>query len=204
MIQNRTKIIGITGGISTGKSTVSKILTDKGFKVIDADVIAREVLNVGEDAYREVLEFFGEGILQSDKSIDRLALGRQIFKDKTLRKKLNEITHPHIMRKIKKKIDENRNQKLIFLDIPLLIEVYNNLIDYKITIDEIWLIYCNKKTQIKRLMKRDGIDYEFAKNKVEAQMDIEEKKKYVDKIICNMKDKEDLIKNIEYNLKKIS
>lgn len=204
MTRNKVKVIGITGGISTGKSTVSKILTDKGLKVIDADVIARDVLKVGEDAYKEVLDFFGEDILQADKSINRSTLGEQIFKDKTLRKKLNDITHPHIMRKIKEKIDESSNQKIMFLDIPLLIEIYDDLIDHKITIDETWLVYCNKETQIKRLMKRDGINYEFAKNKIESQMDIEEKKRHVDKIICNMKDKKELIKIIEYNLKEIS
>ena len=204
MIQNKQKIIGITGGISTGKSTVTKILTDKNFTVIDADLIAREVLNIGKDAYKELISCFGEEILKPDKSVDRSALGEKIFKSKDLRDRLNSITHPHVMKDIKKSMDEFRDKEVIFLDIPLLIEVYDDLIKHKIIIDEIWLIYCNKETQIKRLMKRDGIGLEFAINKIEAQMDIEEKKKDADKIICNMKEKKDLIEILEYNLKQIS
>lgn len=204
MIQNKVKIIGITGGIATGKSTASKILKEKYYKVIDADVIAREVLNVGEAAYNDLVDEFGLGILKDNKSIDRTALGGIIFKNESLRKKLNSITHPHIMRKIKEDVEKNNMEKILFLDIPLLIEVYDDLVDEGILIDEIWLVYCKRDMQIKRLMKRDGINYEFAESKVNAQMDIEEKKKHADKIIYNTKEKQDLIKELEYNLEQIS
>lgn len=204
MTQNKSKVIGITGGISTGKSTVTKIIKEKNFKVIDADIIAREVLNIDEDAYNDVVSFFGDEILQRDKSIDRSILGTKIFKNKKLRSKLNAITHPYIIKKIKQDIDKNNSEDVIFLDIPLLIEIYGDLVDNEILIDEIWLVYCDKETQIKRLMKRDSINYDFAENKIESQMDIEEKKNYSDKIICNMKNKEDLIANVQYNLEQIS
>lgn len=197
MTQSKTKVIGITGGISTGKSTVTKILRKKGFKVIDADVISRAVLNIDEEAYCKVVKFFSRDILNDDKTINRKLLGEKIFKDKTLRKKLNSITHPVIMKIIKEEIDLNYNEDILFLDIPLLIEIYESLDKYDIYIDEIWLIYCDKETQIKRLMKRDEITLESARLKVNAQMDIEEKKKYADKIIYNTKDKEQLEKDIE-------
>ena len=204
MMQNKARIIGITGGIATGKSTVSSYLRGKGFKVIDADVIAREVLNIEEDAYTDLVAFFGREILKKDRSIDRKILGEKIFKNVDLRKKLNSITHPYILKRIKKSLEKNTSQEVVFLDIPLLIEIYDDLLEEEILIDEIWLVYCNRETQIKRLMKRDGIDYEFAKAKVDAQMDIEEKKKHADKIICNIKDKKDLIEDVKYNLEQIS
>lgn len=203
MTQSKTKVIGITGGISTGKSTVTKILRKKGFKVIDADVISRAVLNIDEEAYCKVVKFFSRDILNDDKTINRKLLGEKIFKDKILRKKLNSITHPVIMKIIKEEIDLNYNEDILFLDIPLLIEIYESLDKYDIYIDEIWLIYCDKETQIKRLMKRDEITLESARLKVNAQMDIEEKKKYADKIIYNTKDKEQLEKDIENLLNKM-
>lgn len=200
MTQSKTKIIGLTGGISTGKSTASRVIRDKGFKVIDADVIAREVLEVDQDAYVEVVECFGHEILNKDKSINRSFLGDKIFKDKTLRNELNSITHPYIMSVIKKNINDNYKEETLFLDIPLLIEVYDLLVDSEIFIDEIWLIYCDREEQIKRLMKRDRLSYDNAELKVKAQMDIEDKKKFVDKVIDNTKGRKDLIENIEHAL----
>lgn len=201
MIQS--KVIGITGGISTGKSTATKILKSKGFKVIDADIIARQVLNIGEEAYCEVIKIFSKDILNKDETIDRKLLAEKIFKDKISREQLNSITHPIIMERIKEEIDSNNKEDILFLDIPLLIEIYESLSKYDIFIDEIWLIYCDKDTQIKRLMKRDGINLESARFKVNAQMDIEEKKRFADKIIYNTKDKKELEKDIDALLEQI-
>lgn len=203
MIQNKPKVIGLTGGISTGKSTVSEILKEEGFKIIDADVIAREILDIGQDAYEKVIDFFGIEVLNIDKTINRTYLGKKIFRDKKLRDKLNSITHPSIMKKIKQQIDLNSKEELIFLDIPLLIEVYDELINSGVYIDKIWLVYCDRERQITRLMKRDSISYEQAELKVNSQMDIEEKRKYADQIIDNTQDKEYLIKEIKIALKQI-
>lgn len=200
MIQNKPKVIGLTGGISTGKSTVSAVLYEKGFKVIDADVIAREILDIGQDAYKEVVDFFGPEVLNIDETINRTYLGAEIFRDKKLRDKLNSITHPSIMKKIKEQVDLSHGEKIVFLDIPLLIEVYDELINAKVYFDEIWLVYCDRETQISRLMKRDSISYKQAELKVKAQMDIEEKRNFADRIIDNTKDCNYLIDQIKIAL----
>ena len=203
MTQNKSKIVGLTGGISTGKSTVTEYLRKKGYVVIDADVIAREIINVGKPAYEDVVRVFGMEILNSDDTINRKKLGGIIFSDQRLRVKLNHITHPHIIEAIKRKILDYSNQQILFLDIPLLIEMYDDLKKNQIVIDEIWLVYCNKETQVKRLMKRDDISLGLARQKIEAQIDIEEKKKSTDKIIDNSGNKDELIKNIEMTLQQI-
>lgn len=203
MIQNKTKVIGLTGGISTGKSTVSEILTRKGFKVIDADLISREILDIGQDAYKEVVDFFGLEVLNPDKTINRTYLGTEIFRDKKLRDRLNSITHPSIMKKIKQQVDLNHEEEIIFLDIPLLIEVYDELVSAEIYFDEIWLVYCDRETQIKRLMKRDSISHDQAELKINAQMDMENKRKLVDRIIDNTKDLDYLIDQIKTALEQI-
>lgn len=203
MTQNKTKVIGLTGGISTGKSTVSEIISEKGFKVIDADLISREILDIGQDAYKEVVNFFGIEVLNPDKTINRTYLGTKIFRDKKLRDRLNSITHPSIMKKIKQQVDLNHEEEIIFLDIPLLIEVYDELINAKIYFDEIWLVYCDRETQISRLMKRDSISHEQAELKINAQMDIENKRKLVDRIINNTKDLDYLMDQIKTALEQI-
>lgn len=204
MTQSKTKIIGLTGGISTGKTTAAEIIKGKGFNLVDADKIAKEVLNEGHSAYASVVEYFGQEILRQDKSIDRKALGDKIFKDSLLREKLNSLTHPHIMKAIKKAIDENHKEQVLFLDIPLLLEVYDSIRDSEIFIDEIWLVYCTREEQVKRLMKRDKITREDAELKVNAQIHIEKKRELSDKVIDNTKDKGHLKRNIEMALEKIS
>lgn len=203
MTQNNIKIIGITGGIATGKSTTTKILVDKGYKVIDSDKIARKCLELGREGYRRVVEHFGMASLNPDYSINRHYLGAKIFKDKAQREKLNTIIHPYIIEEIKKEINDSKEQ-ILFLDIPLLIEIYDELKNADINISETWLIYCNRETQIERLMKRDNIDLERAESKVNAQIDIEEKRKLVDRIINNEDDEIELLKNIEIALEQIS
>ena len=122
------KIIGLTGGIASGKSTVSNILREKGFKVIEADKIARKVVEEGKPAYKEITDFFGDSILNIDKSINRQALGDIVFSNKELLKQLNRITHPKIYAEIRRNI-KNLCQKYetIFVDIPLLFEELENI-----------------------------------------------------------------------------
>lgn len=202
MKQNKKTIIGITGGIATGKSTVTEILKDKKFKVIDADYISKEILQLGQSAYQDVVGHFGMEILQQDCSINRTLLATKIFKDEVQREKLNSIMHPYIIEEMKKEIIASK-EEILFLDIPLLIEIYE-LLNNEIKFTEIWLVYCNKEIEIKRLMERDNIDYKQAEMKINAQIDIEEKKKQADRIINNEGDKVDLIEQLEMALKQIS
>jgi dephospho-CoA kinase len=179
-------LLGLTGGISTGKSTVSNILKNKGYKVIDADKIAKEVVEVSMPAYEEIVDYFGEDILLMDKTIDRKKLGKLIFNNINLREKLNSIVHPYVFRAIKENINYYcEKEKLVFLDIPLLFEQIELLKKHSIIFHEIWLVYTDEETQIERLMKRDTISRREAIAKIKAQMSIEEKKNRSSRIIDN-------------------
>lgn len=180
------KVIGLTGGIASGKSTVSSILKRLGAVIIDADVVSREIMIKGTDTYNILVSVFGREILRKDGEIDRRKLGNLVFADKEKLNKLNEITHPEIIKRIKDIIEEERKkgkEKAIVLDAALLIEMklFN-------MVDEVWLVVVDKKTQIRRLMKRDNLSYKDALNRIKSQMSIEDKMKYADFIINNCKD----------------
>lgn len=193
MKQNKPIIIGLTGGIATGKSTVSKILIDKGYSLIDADKIAREVVDINEPAYLKIVDKFGLGILRDDKSIDRKALGRIIFKDEDARDSLNNIIHPYVFKTIKSEIiNLSRDKPIIFVDIPLLFEEFQEFEKYNIVFDEIWLVYLEEEIQINRLIKRDGISKAEALRKIQSQMAIDNKRARASKIIDNSGDTKDL------------
>jgi dephospho-CoA kinase len=188
----------LTGGIGTGKSTVTKILIEKGFKVIDADEISREVVEVGKPAYTKIVEVFGSRILLEDKTLNRRKLGRLMFSSNSLRKLLNNIIHPYIWESIKLEIEKYcLNNEIIFLDVPLLIEELDKLDLYGIELEKIWLVYTDSKTQLLRLMERNNISEEDAKGKINAQMNLEEKKMYADRIIDNSGDLNILMKHID-------
>lgn len=198
MTLNNCKIIGLTGGIATGKTTVSKLLMEQGYKLIDADKIAREVVEINKPAYLKIVEEFGESILLEDKTINRKALGNIIFNDNLSREKLNQITHPLIFKTIKLNIDKLcKEESIIFLDIPLLFEQFNLLKEYDIRFNEIVLVYVDEKTQIERLVKRDFISQEQALNKIRSQMPIVEKRSRSSKTIDNNGDIEKLKKQVD-------
>ena len=204
MIQNNCILIGLTGGISTGKSTISNIIKEKGYPLIDADKVAREVVEINKPAYIKIIEEFGEEILLENKSINRKELGNIIFRDKLARKRLENITHPYIFQEIKDNIDEfSKDNFIIFLDIPLLFEQYGLWKGYDIKFDEIWVVYLDKATQLERLMKRDRITKEEALRKIESQMDIEIKKAKSSKTIDNSGDVGLLEEQIDKLLRKL-
>ncbi|HSH36260.1 dephospho-CoA kinase [Schnuerera sp.] len=199
MNQNRIKIIGVTGGIATGKSTVSGIIDNMGYKVIDADKIAKDVVKIGKPGYQKIIDVFGKDILDENCNINRKKLGRLIFEDSILREKLNNIVHSFVLESIKDLINKYRNESIIFVDVPLLIEEMDKLNEYEITFDEIWLVYVDESTQLDRLIKRDLISKDEAIKKIRAQIPIELKREYATRIIDNRKDLETLeeqVKNI--------
>lgn len=204
MGQNKIKIIGLTGGIATGKTTVKNILIKYGYKVIDADEISREVVKKNKPAYKDIVDFFGKDVLNSNDEINREKLGGIIFNKKDLRNKLNEIVHPRVYESIRNNIYKyiKENQKVIFIDIPLLIEVRKRLEKEKIIFDEIWLIYLNKDEQIKRLMNRDRYTFKEAMSRINAQIDIDEKIKYCDIVIDNSRDIEHTKRQLKVALNK--
>lgn len=181
-------LIGLTGGIASGKSLVAEELKRLGAYLIDADEIAREVVQPDFPAYKEIVKEFGEKILNPDKTINRKMLGQIIFSDTKLRKKLEQITHPGILSEIDKRIAAIKNKKpdaTIVVDAALLIEVGLHK-----KMDKVIVVYADEKTQMDRLMKRDGITMDDAKNRISAQMPLREKRKYADFVIENGEGKE--------------
>lgn len=186
MKPSNCKIIGITGGIASGKSTVTDFLIAEDFKVIDADKIAREVVQIGKPAYDEIVNIFGVEILESDLNINRKKLGQLVFNDSNLLNKLNSIVHPRIFKEIVYLIDKHcSNEKVVFIDVPLLIEELDNFILYGVNMDEIWLVYIKREEQLKRLIKRDKYNHEEALVRISAQLPLESKMEYATVIIDN-------------------
>ncbi|KGT39968.1 MAG: dephospho-CoA kinase [Heyndrickxia faecalis] len=176
------KIIGLTGGIASGKSTVSNMLKTKGFTIVDADIAARKVVEPGELAYEQIIEAFGEGILLQDLTLDRKKLGALIFADEALRMKLNSIVHPAVrawMTREKDRAIEN-GKKTVFLDIPLLFE---SRLTYMV--ERTILVYVDGETQLKRLMTRNGLSEKEAQMRIRAQMPLSEKKALADAVLDN-------------------
>lgn len=185
-----TKTVGLTGSISTGKSTVAKIFAEHRVPIIDADIIAREVVEPGRFAYEQITETFGTGVLQQNKELDRAKLGEIIFSDQQKREQLNDIVHPEIIQELirKKQMYIEREYPLIVLDIPLLFEM--NLAPI---VDVTVVVYTTRETQLQRLMKRDSITKDQAEKKISSQMSIEEKAKIADFVIDNSKSYENTV-----------
>lgn len=196
---SQNKIIGLTGSISTGKTQVSNYLRDRGEKVIDADLIAREVVDLGP-VKEKIKEAFGNDIYK-DNELDRKALGEIVFRDKEKRQVLNEIEHPEIYRII---LEEVKNSKgRVFVDIPLLFESQHLNEKYGLDFDEVWLVYVSRETQVKRLIKRDRISKGYALEKINSQMSVEDKKIMADVIIDNSGSLGKTFKQVEENLKRL-
>lgn len=192
-------VIGLTGSIATGKSTVTNYLLSKGYPVIDSDLIARQVVEKGHPVLDKITKEFGDQVLLPSGELNRQALGKIIFSDPQARKKLDGITHPAINKRMHELIEnytEDGNE-LIVCDIPLLYEG-----DLAETFDEVWLVYVSTEVQLQRLMKRDSIDQEMAQARIKAQISIEKKKEWADAVINNSFSKEDTYKAIEELLEK--
>ncbi len=175
-------IVGLTGGIATGKSTVAKMFVTYGIPVIDTDKISFDLLRKGCNAYNEVLALFGKEILLTNNDINRKKLGRAIFNDNVKRKKLNNIIHPKVraitLSEVKKQ--EELGAEIIVIDVPLLFET-----NFVRLVDKTIVVYTNAKLQVERLIGRDSIKKEYALLKIESQMPIEEKVKLADYVINN-------------------
>lgn len=175
--------IGLTGGIASGKSTISKILKRLGARIIDADVEAKATLKPHTKPWQLLIKAFGEDIVKEDKSIDRRKLGNKVFGDENKLKKLNSIVHPFVIERIKSKINEVENKgnyKAIVLDAPLLIETNLHHL-----VDEVWVVDVDKSTQVNRLMKRDEFNLEQALNRIEAQLSQEDRIEHATAVINN-------------------
>jgi len=176
-------LVAVTGGIASGKSAVSKMLEKLGAPVIDYDVVARDIVEPGKPAWKDIVACFGEDVLKENRRIDRKKLSDIVFRDTEKRKKLEGFTHPRIIEEAERQADEiaRKNPKAIIqVAVPLLIEIN---IQHKF--HKVLLVYVPRETQIERLMKRDAITRAAAESILRAQMPIEEKLKYADFVIHN-------------------
>ncbi|WP_155313932.1 dephospho-CoA kinase [Desulfosarcina ovata] len=181
-------IAGLTGGIASGKSTVSDIFRKAGATIIDADIIAREVVTQGTPAYAEIIHAFGDIILQPDGAIDRKRLGDIIFNAPEKKVLLDAIVHPRVFERMERRIAQTAETTpgaVVILDIPLLLETR---IPRKLA--EVILVYVPETLQLKRLMQRDAIDKQAALARIHSQMSIEEKRSQATVIIDNSGDRE--------------
>ena len=195
-------VIGLTGGIGTGKSTVSQILKEKNFPVIDLDIISHEVIKFPK-VMEKIIENFGKEVLEYNNTgnwiISREKLGRVIFGNREKRLILNSIMHPEILRIMREKILEcKKENKIIFVEIQLLFEV-----QWEKEFDYILLVSTEKETQIKRILARDKRSKEEALSIINSQMPLDEKKKISDYVIENDGNIQDLERKIDGFLKKI-
>jgi dephospho-coA kinase len=174
------KIVGITGLIASGKSTLSSYLKSQGYKIVDADAISRDITKKDRIGYAKVIEEFGRDILSSNGEIDRAKLSNIVFNDKNALKKLNDTLHPLIFQEIDRQLDLYKDEKILFLDAPLLFEAK---LDKKC--DEVILVFCDEEVQISRIQKRDNKDYDSAKKIIDSQIAKEFKIEKSDYIIDN-------------------
>lgn len=193
------KIIGLTGGIGSGKTTASQYLAEKGFPVIDADQVAREIVKPGMKATKTIELEFGSDMINPDGSLNREKLGNAVFSDSKKLIRLNKITHKEILDKIKTKILEleNANAKLIFIDAPLLFET-----GLELMVHETWVIDAPENLRIERVKCRDTMDDKNIKSRIANQMEQHKKNKKATVVIDNSLGMEELHKNIDQLIKK--
>ncbi len=177
------KIIGITGGIGSGKSTVSTTLRDLGAAVVDADLLAKSVTASGGKAFDELVDFFGRDILGKDGEVDRQKLAEIVFRDKKMLDALNEITHKYVVEKIYDTVELLKNSgkwDVIVLDVPIPIE--KGFLDLA---DEVWVVVADRDVRTRRIMERSGYSYEEALKRIDSQMKDDEYVKLADEVLYN-------------------
>jgi dephospho-CoA kinase len=194
------KLVGLTGGIASGKSTVAEILKRQGAAIINADVLAREVVEPGRQAWTEIVNTFGTAVLQPDRALDRQKLRAIIFDDPDARKKLESIIHPQVRALAEQRIREHAaaGYAVIVYEVPLLFE--GNLQEW---LRPVILVACDVDTQRNRLQSRDNLSAAQAQKHIDAQMSLEAKRRLADYVIENNGSLEDLKRQVQAVLEKI-
>ncbi len=187
------KLVGLTGGIATGKSTVTSMLRGLGARIIDADDLAREIVEPDREAWREIVDAFGREMIRPDQTIDREKLRKKVFTDPQARKRLEAITHPRIRALAQARIRQMAAEgaELVVYAAPLLFENQVHL-----WLRPVILVACDATLQKQRLRKRDGLNEEEARRHLQAQMSLEDKRKLADFIIENNDSLEELEKRV--------
>lgn len=176
-------VIGLTGGIGSGKSTVSQMLSSLGARILDADIIARDLVRPGRPAWKRIVKHFGPGFLLENGEIDRPKLGRKVFSDPEARLALNRLTHPRVYSRIAamlRRMSRVEPGGVAVVDAPLLIEAGLDRL-----VDEIWVVRANQEVRVERVMKRDRSSREDAQKRLASQMPDEELLGWADRVIDN-------------------
>lgn len=188
-------LVGLTGGIATGKSTVSALLRALGCVVIDADQLAREVVEPGQPALAAIVEEFGAEVLRPDGTLDRQRLGAIVFADGARRRRLEEITHPAIRKRLLERLDRLAGEGfrgIVVFDAPVMVESGSHR-----TMDRLVVVVADEETQLARLMARDGLSREEALRRVRSQMPLAEKARLADYVIDTSGTKEETIAQVK-------
>lgn len=186
--------VGLTGGIASGKSTVVNWLKRKGVPVVDADLVARDVVEPGSVGLAAIIKYFGKSILQEDGRLDRSRLGSIVFQDEEARRALNEMLHKPIKDRFQALTDayEQEGYRAVLYDIPLMIER-----NWYQEMDELWVVYVDLATQKQRLILRNGYSEAEAVDRISSQMPLKDKRAYADVLIDNNSSEEALYKQLE-------
>ena len=193
------RIIGITGGIASGKSTVTEFLRQQGYQVIDADQVVHELQEPGGRLYQALLSTFGPAILQEDGRLDRPKLGAMIFGNPELLAQSSQIQNQIIREDLAGRRDLlAETEDIFFMDLPLLFEL-----QYEDWFDQIWLVDVTVETQLSRLMSRNALSQEEAEKRIAAQLSLREKRKRADVLIDNNGSLEETRQQIRNALEKL-
>ena len=180
-------VIGLTGGIGTGKSEVSRLLGELGAEVIEADKVAHEAYEPGTPGWREVVEAFGEGVLDADGRIDRKRLGGIVFGDEQARERLNGIIHPIVRRLLEERIAELERQgtAVTVIEVPLLVEAIKQQSRWTLMLDEIWVVTAPEEQAVARVQARSGLDETAIRARIRSQATERERIEHADAVIDN-------------------
>lgn len=195
-----TYFLGLTGGIASGKSTADDFFKKKNIPIIDSDLIAHKIMEVGQAGYQAVVDYFGTDILNDDQTINRRKLGEIVFNDQAKLKKLNSLTHPLVHQEIKRQMEQYRlnQEKLVVIDVPLLFES-----GFESLCDGVLVISISPELQLKRLMKRNNFTEKEALSRINNQMPLSEKEKRATYVVANTGTINDLEKRLSDLLQKI-
>ena len=195
-----TYFLGLTGGIASGKSTADDFFKKKNIPIIDSDLIAHKIMEVGQAGYQAVVDYFGSKILTDNQTINRRKLGEIVFNDQAKLKKLNSLTHPLVHQEIKRQMEQYRlnQEKLVVIDVPLLFES-----GFESLCDGVLVISISPELQLKRLMKRNNFTEKEALSRINNQMPLKKKKKRATYVVANTGTINDLEKKLSDLLQKI-
>jgi dephospho-CoA kinase len=187
------RVLGLTGGIGSGKSTVAEMFAELGAEIIDADQLARDVVEPGQPALDEIVTRFGAGILLANGRLDRQQLGRLIFADAAARADLDAITHPRIRERMEAAVTARRDLKgVLILDIPLLYENARTAL-----VEKVIVVWVDPATQFRRLTERGGLTAGEIRQRIAAQMPLDEKRALADHVIDNRGSKDATRRQVE-------